>query len=100
MIKNLITQKKNKLVEKKKFVSVSSFIAESVSGKQKVFAVENDQDRDPKLGGFAFTDIIGKVVEIDGVDRIVYEVTDPRKSFGSLHPDRYAKGQIIGLNVK
>lgn len=81
----------------KSFKSVRSFIEESQIRKHKVFVLENDMDRDPKLASLAYTDLIGNKILIDDVEREVLSVRDYRKGHGEMY---YKKGELIGVEVK
>ena len=79
-----------------KFTSVGSYITESGIGREKVFVVENNKDRNPKLEKQAFPDLLGHEVEIDGVVRKVINIRSSKSSFVELN---FKKGELIGLDV-
>lgn len=80
----------------KKFKSVGSYIEESQRGRHLVFLVENDIERDEKLEALAYTDLIGKQVEIDEKVYTVKCMRNKKRSFASLD---YKKGDIIGIEI-
>lgn len=81
----------------KKFNSIGNYVFETIgSGRQIVYVVENDIDRNNKPIDEKWLDIFPEV-EIDGRKFVTREILGEKESYSK--PQNFNKGTKIGINV-